>query len=175
MPIESALIAIIPEAEEIVRGFRDQFDPAAAAGVPAHVTITYPFKPPSELAEEVIGKLHGLFSGIPSFNLQFRRTERFPSVLYLAPEPDEELRHLTKIVTESFPEAPPYQGMFEDVVPHLTIAHAGDAPELDRIAADFVRHAQARLPFKSTVQEIVLIDNEAGRWQPRHRFPLRQD
>jgi 2'-5' RNA ligase len=175
MPIESALVAIIPEAEEIVRSFRDQFDPSASAGVPAHVTITYPFKPPSELTEEVTGKLHRLFAGIPAFNLQFRRAKRFPSVLYLAPEPDEELRRLTKIVAEIFPEAPPYEGIFDDVVPHLTIAHAADARELESIAADFARHAQGRLPIKSTVKEIVLIDNEAGRWQPGHRFPLRPD
>ena len=155
MPIESALVAIIPEAEAIVRSFRDQFDPAAAAGVPAHITITYPFKPPSELTEEVIGKLHRLCDGIPSFNLQFRRTERFPSVLYLAPEPDEELRRLTRIVAESFPEAPPYEAIFDDVVPHLTIAHAGDAGELDSIAADFARHAKGRLPVKSTVTSML--------------------
>jgi 2'-5' RNA ligase len=172
MPIESALVVIIPEAEDLVSSFRDRYDPAAAAGVPAHVTITYPFKPPSELTAPVIDKLRQLLASFSSFDLRFEGTERFPRVLYLRPDPAEPLNRLIMLVTECFPEAPPYGGVFADVVPHLTIAHAGDSEQLAVISADFDRHARGRLPIESTVSEIVLMDNQSGHWQVHQRFAL---
>jgi len=175
MPIESALVAIIPEAEALVSSFRERFDPAAAAGVPAHITIIYPFKSPSDLTAEVMLQLEQLFASTPSFELRFVRAKRFPSVLYLAPEPDEALRRLTNMLIESFPEAPPYGGAFADTIPHLTIAHASDSQTLDRIGQDFARQTKGKLPIRSAVQEIVLMDNESGRWQIRHRFALAMD
>ena len=47
--IESALVVLVPEAESLVKPFRDRYDPAAAAGVPAHITLLYPFKHPDEV------------------------------------------------------------------------------------------------------------------------------
>src|SRR5207245_4378164 len=126
MPIESALVVLMPEAEDLVRSFRNQFDPTAAAGVPAHVTIVYPFKPPFELTADVIAALHEVFSKTSSFEVSFTGPKRFPGVLYFSPEPDELFRRLTDRITEQFPDTPPYGGKFADVVPHLTIAH-GDS------------------------------------------------
>ena len=45
-PTESAVIVAVPAAEPAVRAHRQQFDRAAAWGVPAHVTVLYPFVPP---------------------------------------------------------------------------------------------------------------------------------
>jgi len=172
MPTESALVVLIPEAEDLVSSFRHQFDPAAAAGVPAHVTIVYPFKPPVDLSAGVIERLRQIFATIPSFELHFERLERFPTVLYLKPEPDEILKRLTKMIADCFPEAPPYGGAFKDIVPHLTIAHSADARQLEVIAAEFARQAQTRLPIQSRVSAIALMENESSRWQLRCRFPL---
>ncbi len=175
MPIESALVVLIPEAEDLVRSFRNQFDPSARAGVPAHVTIVYPFKPSLELTAKMIAALDELFSNTSRFEVSFTGLKRFPGVLYLAPEPDELFRRLTERITEQFPDALPYGGKFAEVVPHLTIAHGGDAQQLDSIAADFERQADGRLPIRSAVKEVTLLDNQSGRWQPRHRFWLTQD
>jgi hypothetical protein len=46
---QSALIVTVPAAEEAVGPHRAHFDKAAAWGVPAHVTILYPFMPPSDI------------------------------------------------------------------------------------------------------------------------------
>ena len=172
MSIESALVVLIPEAEDLVRSFRDQFDPSAAAGVPAHVTIVYPFKPPLELTTETIAALRDLFSSTASFEISFTGPKKFPGVLYLSPKPDELFRRLTERTMRKFPEAPPYGGKFADIVPHLTIAHAGDLQQLDSIAADFERQVDGRLPIRSSVKEVTLMDNQSGRWQARHRFLL---
>ncbi|WP_406483763.1 2'-5' RNA ligase family protein [Streptomyces platensis] len=45
-----------------------------------------------------------------AFDLRFERCGWFPGVLYLASEPDTQLRRLTEVVAERWPEAPPYDG-----------------------------------------------------------------
>jgi len=49
LSIESALVVLVPEAEAWVHSFRDRYDPSAAAGVPAHVMLLYPFRPPHNI------------------------------------------------------------------------------------------------------------------------------
>jgi len=42
---ESALVILVPEAEAVVGRLRQRSDPSAAVGMPAHITINYPFLP----------------------------------------------------------------------------------------------------------------------------------
>lgn len=172
MAAESALVVLIPEAESLVGAFRDQFDPSASVGMPAHITVLYPFKSPHELTPGVIRSLEELFSKSPIFGVSFAESRRFPSVLYLSPSPDDAFRRLTEIVTECFPETPPYGGRFTDIVPHLTVAEVSDGQRLDEIAAEFDRLAGGHLPIRAAVSEIALVDNASGSWQVRTRFAL---
>src|SRR6266567_1062621 len=114
-PVESALVILIPEAEVLVESFRRQHDPSAALGVPAHVTVLYPFKSPRELTADVIQTLKELFSKFPVFSASLIDVRRFPGVLYLSPVPDKTFRRLTEIVTKRFPETLPYAGQFADI------------------------------------------------------------
>ena len=50
LPIESALVVVVPEAEQLVGPFREKYDPSAAAGMPPHITLLYPFKPPDAVS-----------------------------------------------------------------------------------------------------------------------------
>ena len=172
MSIESALLIPIPETEALVARFRIQYDPSAALGVPAHVTVLYPFKPPGELTKDVVQSLSDLFSRLPGFGASFTESRRFPGMLYLSPEPASLFRHLTEIVAEHFPETPPYGGQFAEVIPHLTVAQVSEPQRLDVIVVAFERAAQGRLPIQAKVKEVVLMDNETGYWQIRHRFAL---
>jgi 2'-5' RNA ligase len=142
--------------------------------VPAHVTLLYPFKPPVEIDTQVIEALAKLFSSFQSFDTSFSRVKRFPGVLYLAPEPDEAFRHLTASIAKQFPEAPPYGGRFNEVVPHLTVADLNDSDRLDAVANDFETAAKGRLPIHAYVREVCLIDNQSGRWVARQRFVLAE-
>ena len=68
MPLdESALVVLVPEAESLVQAFRDRYDPSAAAGVPAHITLLYPFRPPGEIDRAMLDDLRGWFQGFASF------------------------------------------------------------------------------------------------------------
>ncbi len=175
MPAESALAIAIPEAESLVESFRRQFDPSAATGIPAHVTILYPFKPPEEITGNVLSTLQELFSNFPSFNVSFMETRRFPGVLYLSPVPDEPFRKLSEIIASHFPETPPYGGDVTRVIPHLTIAQVSDPQRLDEIETNFQHVAMDKLPVQAAVRSVTLFETSSGNWQVRVQFPLRPE
>jgi 2'-5' RNA ligase len=132
----TALVILVPEAEALVKAFRDKYDPAAAAGMPAHVTVLYPFKNLEHIGEDVMAVLHSLFSHHPCFRFALGALQRFPTVLYLAPHPATPFQALTRAVADRYPETPPYDGAFSNIVPHLTIAHVNDAHRLDESGRD---------------------------------------
>ncbi len=172
MPFESALVVLIPEVENLVRSFRDQYDPSAAVGVPAHVTILYPFKPPDELTAEVITTLQDLISRLPGFHVAFQEFQGFPNTLYLDPLPAEPFRQLTEIIVERYPETPPYGGAFTEIVPHLTVAQISDIQRLDKITDEFREVARKQLPISARVNTVSLMDNSSGSWKVRAQFSL---
>jgi hypothetical protein len=89
-------------------------------------------------------------------------------VLYLAPAPETEFRALSSDVAERWPEAPPYGGQFDDVVPHLTIADGQDAGVLDLIEPEVAKG----LPVRTRITAISLLACTGPRWQEAHTFAL---
>ena len=175
MPIESALVVLIPEVESLVETFRLRYDPTAAIGVPAHVTILYPFISPDRLTPEITTTLRELFLKLPSFTTSFPESQRFPGLLYLAPVPAEPFRQLTESIARNFPDTPPYGGAFAETIPHLTVALVSDLQQLDEIEADFHEAARDKLPIFVRVNTVSLMDNSGGNWQIRAQFSLCED
>ena len=171
-PSESALIVAVPEVEGLVGPFRARHDPAAAEGVPAHVTVLYPFLRPEKITAQVERTLSELFAALPAFHSSFTDVRRFPDVLYLSPEPAEPFRRLTERVFARFPGSPPYEGRFADVVPHVTVAHAASAAQLDEVAAELARACARRFPIPVDVRAVELIEKADGRWRHRRGFAL---
>lgn len=174
METESALIIAVPEAEPLVKRLRDQFDPSAAMGVPAHITILYPFMPPNEISPEVLAELREFFAQFAAFEFALPETRHFPSVLYLAPLPAEPFKALTRAVVDRYPDYPPYGGEFAlaDLTPHLTIADRLTAEQLDEFEREFQNQHGAQLPVKAKASEVLLIENSSGRWKTRQAFAL---
>jgi len=173
--IESALVVLIPEAEALVEPFRKQFDPSAAMGVPAHVTILYPFKSPDKLTNDVLSFLRNLFQELPSFNALFTEIMRFPDAIFLAPEPAEPFRQMTMLIANRFPDTPPYRGAFKEIVPHLTVAQVSDPQQLEKIASDFYKATLGKLPIHTRVNRVSLLEKSSGYWRVRTQFSLFQD
>jgi hypothetical protein len=169
---ESALIIAVPEAEPLVKSFRERFDPSAAVGVPAHITILYPFKPPHEITPAVQVELRQFFAQFSAFEFTLAELRRFPEVLYLAPSPDDRFQSLMRAVYERYPETPPYGGVFSEVIPHLTIADVEQPMHLGEIEREFMQLLGAQLPVKAYAQDVLLIDNRSGRWEVRQMFRL---
>jgi len=170
---ESALVAIVPEAEPLAKTFRDRHDPSAAAGVPAHITLLYPFKAPDDIDDAVIRRLRDCFACLAPVRFALCSIAQFPDgVLYLVPEPGEPFRQLTLSIWDLFPEAPPYGGKWADIVPHLSVARIGDEERFAAVSADFAAAARGKLPVDATVSEVVLMERRAGRWKVRMSFTL---
>lgn len=167
---ETALICRVPEAEPWISGYRQRFDPPARRNVPAHVTILYPFLPPAEVDGEVVRRLAEISQGVNAFAYRLRETRRFPVSLYLAPDPDRHFAALTSAVFRAFPACPPFGGKFDVVVPHVTVAH-GDEPQLCEIEVE-LRIALPPAGIAARCEEMVLIENSTGVWQPVHTFAL---
>jgi 2'-5' RNA ligase len=163
----SAVVVRVPLPPALMR-LRARWDSAASVGVPAHVTIVFPFLPAAQLTLGVRQSLADVAARQRPFDVRFARVGRFPTVVYLAPQPSAPFTRLTEAVVERFPEFPPYGGVFEEVIPHLTITESSDAP-FDDIAAE----AESALPFSHRVTRIeVIVEGGEGRWHPRWRIRL---
>lgn len=162
------MVVTVPEAEPAVGEWRMRHTRDAPAGMPPHVTLLFPFVP-AGLVDEVEEPLARLVAAAPGFDLAFRRTARFPEVLYLAPEPAEPFLALTAAIAAEWPEHPPYDGAFDSVIPHLTVAEAQEPAVLDRIAAEVEPH----LPVETRVHEgSLFVEGDDGRWREHRRLPL---
>ena len=108
----TALVVEVPEAAVAVDTWRERTSPAKPSkGVPAHVTILFPFVPAAEL-DDVLDDLRALFARLPSFAFELRECRHFPGVLYLAPDPPDPFVALTEAVAAAYPAYPPYEGVF---------------------------------------------------------------
>ncbi len=168
-PIEpaSAVVVRVPLPAVLAR-LRRRWDWAASVGAPPHVTVLYPFLPARSLDAGVRQALCEVAAGQQPFDVQFTRVGRFPSVVYLVPEPAEPFTGLTAAVVARYPDFPPYEGAFTEVVPHLTITEAEVAPW-----HAIVDRTVVALPFTHRVAALeVLIEGGDGRWNRRWRIPL---
>lgn len=152
-----------------IRRLRDRMDFAASQGVPAHVTLLYPFMPPEQLDDDELRKIQRIVSAQPAFPFSLSRIGRWPDLIYLAPEPDEPFRRLSEELIEAFPDYPPYGGVHEELVPHVTIV---ENPRSDYLAA--AEHAlPAMLPVRAVAREVLLLGHQPGRpWQTHLHLPF---
>jgi 2'-5' RNA ligase len=169
---QSTLVILVPEAESLVGPFREKYDPSAAAGLPAHITLLYPFKPPDLIGGDVIDALGKCFQRFTPFAFALAAIRHFPEVLYLAPEPSEPFRLLTLAICDRYPETPPYGGRYPSIVPHLTVAQIGGRLQLEKISSDFVQASQGKLPLSAAASEVALMDSRSGRWEVRAKLGL---
>jgi len=170
MASESGIILPVPEAEAAVDHLRRLYDPQAGYGVPAHITLLYPFAQPSRLAEAA-GALLQLFGLVPAFDFSLVEVRRFPATVYLHPEPSAPLVQLIETLVHRWPGFPPYGGAFSGVIPHLTVADHVPADMLDTI----VRSAATHLPIRCRATEAWLMcSDERGVWSRHGVFPFRQ-
>ena len=168
----TALIAEIPAAEHAVGAHRAALDRAASWGVPAHITLVFPFLPPDAINPAVLATVGEIAAAQPAIDLTMNRIAWFgDTVVWLAPNPARPFIALTEALVARFPQAQPYGGAFDEVVPHLTIGHDHPRPVL-QAAADAVA---AHLPIVTPVTSIRLIAGirEPGTsWHRVADFPL---
>jgi 2'-5' RNA ligase superfamily len=167
----------VPAAEPVVAEHRARLDHSAQDGVPAHVTVLYPFLSPALLDDAVLASLARLFAGVPAFAFTLDRVAWFgDNVVFLRPADPAPFRALTDLAFAAFPSCPPYGGQHAEVIPHLTIGDRGGLAALAAAGAAVVPH----LPVTTTAAEVILMAGppwddpsvSAGRWHRLVSFPL---
>lgn len=127
--------------------------------MPAHITILFPFVDTGGLDEAAVANLIAEF---PAFDFELDRMEQFPDgTTWLHPTPSLPFVDLTAAVWQRWPEHPPYEGLHDEVIPHLTIS-------------DTSIDVQLELPIAARAREVMLIeqDESSGRWATRLHLPL---
>jgi 2'-5' RNA ligase len=135
---------------------------ARERGMPAHVTILYPFAPTRRLDAQARGRLAAAIGEVRAFDFTLRELRRFPTVVYLAPEPAAPFIALAEAVMREWPQYKPYGGAFATVVPHLTVAYGDTAPTV----------VHERVPIEARADEVWLMTRMLIRWVRRRRFTL---
>jgi 2'-5' RNA ligase len=136
-----------------------------ARGIPLHVTVLFPFVGPDAVPART---LETLFASLPPLDLSLTRLAEFPGVVYAVPAPDTELLRLMHAVHERFPETPPYEGEFDEVIPHATLSEGG--PVVEAVAS----RCESLLPIACHVDQVtLLVESALGRWTAGRRFALR--
>jgi 2'-5' RNA ligase len=174
---ESALLVPVPAAEPAVGQHRARLDGAARDGVPAHITVLYPFLPPAGLDKTLLATLGRLFAGHAAFQFTLDKVGWFgEDVLWLGPRDPTSFTALTGLAFAAFPSCPPYGGRHTEVIPHLTIGHLA-GPQALGAAAESVRPC---LPIEAVATEVILMAGPRpgipatppGQWRTIAAFPL---
>ena len=140
-------------------------------GMPPHVTLLYPFVDDADLTAAEVGRLRGVLAAFAPFDVTLARFVRFdaqPPVLYLEPEPVQRFLGMIAALADAFPAFPPYGGVHETLIPHLTLAYSDDAAALDAVEADVRRH----VPLRARVSEVAVMEHRADGWQPGEHIAL---
>jgi 2'-5' RNA ligase len=168
---ESGVVLAIPEVEPLVARWRQRHDPAADTGVPAHITLLYPFIPPDDLTPESLEALRTIAEGTIPFRFALVGVDEFPGLLWLRPEPAAAFVALIRRVWAAYPGFPPYGGRFPDPTPHLTVAVVEPEEQQVDLRRELEREIAGRLPVECDASALTILCSDAtGRWSARHRF-----
>jgi 2'-5' RNA ligase len=165
-PGDSTLIVPVQSVERVLAEFLGRPAQHATTGIPAHITALFPFAPADAVDTALEAAVGEVVAGFAPFQFRLVDVGTFPKVLYLAPEPAEPFRELTHALWSRWPQFPPYGGVYDDVIPHLTVATGRQPP-------DFIERLQHLLPLEARATEVWLLTQEpTSRWALHRRFPL---
>ena len=167
----TAIVVPFHDGPAVVTAHRRALTSDGADRMPAHVTLIYPFVDDADLADDEFRRLHGVLAAFAPFDVTFATFARFdgqPPGLYLEPEPAGPFFAMIAALAEEFPAFPPFGGVHETVIPHLTLGYTEDAKTLRAVEADVGRH----LPVRARVDEVAVMEHGADGWRPREHIAL---
>ncbi len=168
---ETAILIPIPEAENTVDKYRLRYDPSRYAGIPAHVTLLYPFHDLEAITGDVLRTISDIVSKHSQFQVTISEVEWFDDrVVYLSPRPAERFLALIDDLIRAFPECPPYGGIYETIIPHLCVAETSDLRAMKRVERRLVK----RLPITADVTQVWLMTGQGTKdsWNVQQSFAL---
>ncbi len=168
--MSSTLLVPIPAADAVTSPYWPAWNPPKAKGIPAHVSVLFPFLRHGALTDEALTRIADAAATVAPFTVTFRRTGRFERTVFLVPEPARPFAELTQQIVERFPDCPPYRGAHGNALnPHLTVLTCADDEALQLAEAEVRRS----LPLRTRVLELwLMVEDEHGSWRRHRSFPL---
>ncbi len=163
---QTGVVIPVPEAEPLLRSVAQRFPGAAREGVPAHLSVLYPFLSDEVVDDAVVGALSEVFAAQHRIAVTFAESRREGDFVALRPDPIDDLRELTARVRRRWPEVVPYEGAYGEVEPHLTVAMRAGEQAAAVVAREVVPES---LPIPAELGEACLVAFD-GRWNLRRRF-----
>jgi len=167
---ESVIIVPVLSAEAVVGKWRKKYDPVALHGIPAHVTLLYPFLNPQYLTSDILDKLGDIFFKVHKFSFTLSRIDTFPGVVYLEPSPRENFVRITGELVKNFPANPAYGGKYPEIHPHLTLAQLTNNSDTGKVEAEIAADILSKLPLTAVAEEVWLMVKENVQWTLKREF-----
>ena len=121
----------------------------------AHLTLLAPWVPTPSAAD--LGVVAAIAAATEPFEVALESIEEFPDgLLHLRPRPDDAVRALTARLWAAFPEHPPYEGRYPEVVPHVTLERHSPTTTPAVTAATVAADLADALPARLRIERIDL-------------------
>ena len=116
----TAVLVLVPAAEPVVGALRDALDPSAPQGVPAHVTVLFPFVPARAVDDGTVATLRRAVRDVAPFSFRLDAVGWFgDDYVWLGAEPAGAVRGAHRAHRPRLPGPPAVRGR----------ARAGAAPD----------------------------------------------
>lgn len=162
---QTGLVIPVPAADALLASVEARYPGTVREGVPAHVSLLYPFVAAAELDKRATSALGELLAERAPMPVQFVECYRRDGFVALRPDPIDELKELVSKTRRRWPDVVPYEGIYGDVEPHLTVAMRCS----EETAMTIEQEVTAELPISAELREAWLVAFE-GQWTLRGRF-----
>ncbi|MFF4319187.1 2'-5' RNA ligase family protein [Streptomyces sp. NPDC001568] len=157
----TAIVIELPPADALLQVAVGVRASLVRPGLPAHVTVMYPFVPVADLGDDTEREFHRLTGSIPAVDLLLRELVAEPG--FVAVEAAE-LAPTVATFRNAWPDLRPYGGRYgESPTAHLTVALGCDEAEARRVS-DRVRELLP-LPARAEAAHLVALTDRG--WQRR--------
>ena len=141
----------------------------AGRGLPAHLTMLYPFVEPDGLRPETRSAIAAVATHHEPIDYEVRGPRSWPNVIYAGVEPADPFIRLQADLAAAFPAFPIYGGppgfRFE---PHITVA---EGPAIDGVRVTTDR-AWTSLPAAGRAVRLDVIADDGSGWKRIWSLPL---
>jgi 2'-5' RNA ligase len=159
---DTALVLLVPQADDLVERWQD---PETREGMPAHITMLYPFIPEPRIRAQTHRDLTAISLSRAPLTITLHTVGRFPGVLWLDPD-SPDCRALIAELLERWPAYVPYGRPDWEAIPHLTIWSGTDQETMRRAEQDVIEH----LPLAARIEALTLMAFEGTTWRPRRHY-----